>query len=377
MQLKHFFPTLAFAAGASAQSLAAALASQNASLSTLNSLLATQPGIVSALSNATDITILAPSNQALAAFLNSSAGAEAATNPSEVANLLTYHVLTGTYPASAFTNTSQFIPTLLTNTSYANVTGGQRVEARLNGNSVEIITGLLSVSTVTTANVNFTGGVIHIIDRVLTIPESDSATAVAANLTSLAGALTKANLVTTVDDLSDVTIFAPSNAAFSAIGSALGNLSTAQLESILTYHVVKGTVGYSTTLTNTTLTTVNGEKVTITIENGNVYVNSAKVITPDVLVANGVVHVIDSVLNPNNTSAAPNPGTTSVAFSGASSVSTAPFTSGIVQSTAISSSATAAAKSSSSSGVAAAAVQTGAIGMGALFGGAALVLGNL
>ncbi len=57
---------------------------------------------------------------------------------------------------------------------------------------------------------------------------------------------------------------------------------------------MKGTVGYSTILTNTTLTTVNGEKVTITIEGGNVYVNSAKVITPDVLVANGVVHVIDA-----------------------------------------------------------------------------------
>jgi hypothetical protein len=43
----------------------------------------------------------------------------------------------------------------------------------------------------------FTGGVLHIIDTVLTIPESDSATAVAANLTALAGALTQANLVST------------------------------------------------------------------------------------------------------------------------------------------------------------------------------------
>ena len=140
---------------------------------------------------------------------------------------------------------------------------------------------------------NFTGGVIHIIDTVLTIPESDSSTAVAANLTSLAGALTTANLVSTVDALSDVTIFAPSNAAFEAIGSAVGTLSTAQLTSILTYHVVQGTVGYSTLLSNTTLKTVNGENVTITIEDGDVFVNSAKVITPNVLVNNGVVHVID------------------------------------------------------------------------------------
>ncbi len=142
-------------------------------------------------------------------------------------------------------------------------------------------------------NIKFNGGVIHIIDTVLTIPASDSATAVAAGLTSLASALTTANLVSTVNGLKDVTIFAPSNAAFGAIGSALGNISISQLTSILTYHVVVGTVGYSTLLSNTTLKTVNGANVTITVEDGSVFVNSAKVIIPNVLVSNGVVHVID------------------------------------------------------------------------------------
>lgn len=118
-------------------------------------------------------------------------------------------------------------------------------------------------------------------------------TATSLNLTSLAGALTSANLVSTVDGLKDVTIFAPSNAAFQAIGSALPNLSTADLSSILTYHVVQGTVGYSNILTNTTLKTVNGADVTISITNGSVFVNSAKVIVPNVLIAGGVVHVID------------------------------------------------------------------------------------
>ena len=148
-----------------------------------------------------------------------------------------------------------------------------------------------------TQNVNFTGGVIHIIDTVLTLPASDSSTAAAANLTSLAGALTAAKLVQTVDFLSDVTIFSPSNAAFQAIGSAVGNLTTEQVTSILEYHVVQGTVGYSSSLSNTTLKTVNGANVTITIENGTVFINSAKVLTPNVLVNNGVVHVIDGYAN--------------------------------------------------------------------------------
>jgi len=375
MQLKSFLYA-ALAAIASAQNLTDALASQNATLSTLNGLLATQPALVQTLAGLTNITLLAPSNAALGKFLNSS-GASIGADPSAVAALLTYHVLNGTYPASAFTTTPQFIPSLLTNASYANVTGGQRVEAFLNGSSVDIISGLLQESTVITANINFTGGVIHIIDTVLTIPESAAATSIAANLTSLAGALTTANLVTTVDNLKDVTIFAPSNAAFEAIGSAIGTLSVAQLTSILTYHVVSGVVGYSTLLSNTTLTTVNGANVTITIEDGSVFVNSAKVITPNVLIAGGVVHVIDSVLNPNNTMATPNPTTTSAAFSGASSASVAPFTSGIKATTTIASSATASPSSSTSAAGAAGAMPTGAMGLSALLGGAALFAAGL
>lgn len=116
----------------------------------------------------------------------------------------------------------------------------------------------------------------------------------AANLTSLAGAATALNLGTTLDDLTDITVFAPNNAAFQAIGSAIGTLSMAQLTQILEYHVVNGTVAYSSALKNESVTTLGGGKVMITIEGGDVFVNSAKVVLPDVLVANGVVHVIDA-----------------------------------------------------------------------------------
>jgi uncharacterized surface protein with fasciclin (FAS1) repeats len=257
-------------------------------------LLSAQPALVSTLTGLTNITILAPHNSAFSTFLNTTAGKTASMDPSAVASLLTYHVLNGSYPASAFTSTPLFIPSLLTNASYANVTGGQVVEAIASGSSVTFTSGLLSKSTVTTANVPFTGGIIHIIDTVLTIPESDAATAEAANLTALAGALITANLVDTVDGLKDVTIFAPSNAAFQAIGSAVGTLTMQQLTGILEYHVVQGVVGYSSLLGNMSLPTVGGGNVTITVENGNVFVNSAEVITPNVLVANGVVHVIDA-----------------------------------------------------------------------------------
>lgn len=121
------------------------------------------------------------------------------------------------------------------------------------------------------------------------IPE----TAAASNLTALVGAVTKANLGSALTGLKNVTVFAPSNAAFAAIGSIAGNLSTEALAGVLQYHVVDGVLGYSSGLSNTTLTALDGSTLNIRLIDGDVFVNSAKVIAPDVLVANGVVHVID------------------------------------------------------------------------------------
>jgi uncharacterized surface protein with fasciclin (FAS1) repeats len=144
--------------------------------------------------------------------------------------------------------------------------------------------------------VNFTGGVIHVIDTVLTLPVSASDTLTAAGLSSLRGALNQTNLLSTINNTPNITIFAPNNAAFQAIGSGLANLTAEQVTDVLTYHaVVAAAPGYSSGLQNgTVLKTVNGKNLTITINSGRVFVNNARVITPDVLIANGVVHVIDA-----------------------------------------------------------------------------------
>lgn len=289
---------------------------------------------------------------------------------------MTYHVLNGTIRSTDITNTPAFPKTLLTNSTYTNVTGGQVVKAETEDGGVVFTSGLLMQSKVVTADVTFSGGIVHVIDSVLTIPANDSTTALAANLTALAGALTTADLVSTVDTLQDVTIFAPSNAAFAAIQNLAANLTTEQLSAVLTYHVVQGTVGYSSALTSgMMLPTVQGGRVTITLNDGNVFVNSAEVEVADVLVSNGVVHVIDNVLNPNNSTATPDT-TASMqapAFSGASSASDVPFTSGV---TATGPAATGGAGATATSTGAVAAgvpVQTAAVGAAALFGGAAML----
>jgi transforming growth factor-beta-induced protein len=273
-----------------------------------------QPAILSALTSAKNsITILAPTNAAFAAFLNVSANTAAIkADAGLVPALLEYHVLKGVYKSTAFGPKGAFAPTLLTNSSYTNVTGGQVVEAIVEAGKVDIYSGLHAKSTVVVAvshtpnyfhddidadryqDVAFDGGVIHVIDTVLTIPESPSATAEAAGLTSLASALTSAGLVSTVDGLHDVTIFAPTNAAFAAIADTTAKLTKKQLTEVLTYHVISEAVAYSTTLKDgEKVATVEGDKVTISLKGGKVLVDDATVVTADVLVSNGVVHVID------------------------------------------------------------------------------------
>jgi uncharacterized surface protein with fasciclin (FAS1) repeats len=291
---------------------------------------------------------------------------------------LTYHVLNGTIRSTDIHDTPSFPKTLLTNSTYTNVTGGQVVKAETEDGGVVFTSGLLRQSRVATADVTFTGGIVHVIDSVLTIPMNDSATALAANLTALAGALTTADLVNAVDTARDVTIFAPSNNAFAAIQNLAANLSTEQLSSILTYHVVQGTVGYSSSLTSgLQLTTLNKGQVTITIDNGDVFVNSAEVQVADVLVSNGVVHVIDNVLNPQNSTARPDvtASTQQPAFTGASSASGIPFTSGMTA-TGTAAPTGGAGATATSSGPAQAAgmpMQTAAVGAAALFGGAVML----
>lgn len=253
----------------------------------------------------------------------------------------------------------------------------------LPGSNITFFSGLLQNSSVVNASLPFESGTIHVIDRLLTIPQNISATGVALNLTSAVGALQNTSLVQTVDNTPDLTVFVPSNAAFQRIGGNLANLSTSQLAEILQYHVVAGQVLYSTNITmmnGSSIGTLNqGANLTLSVEGSDVYVNNARVITPNVLVRNGVVHVIDRVLNPANSTATPNTADTSAteqAFPSASSASDEPFTSGIATPTssiATDSVASAQASATSTDG-AWRPMETGALGMVALFGGAAAVM---
>ncbi|GKT94602.1 fasciclin domain-containing protein [Colletotrichum tofieldiae] len=181
--------------------------------------------------------------------------------------------------ASQNSSLSSLTSTCPCNQTYANITGGQRVQAQTVEGNVTFYSALRENSTVTTGNVNFTAGTIHVIDKVLSVPQGIADTLRAANLTAALGAVQAANVTEALASTEDLTIFVPNNEAFRAIGNLSATLGS-ELPNILQYHVVAGSVLYSPDITNTSLTTLNGANITISVINETVYVNNAEVLIP-------------------------------------------------------------------------------------------------
>jgi uncharacterized surface protein with fasciclin (FAS1) repeats len=130
------------------------------------------------------------------------------------------------------------------------------------------------------------------------------ATAIAAgNFTTLTTALNAAGLVETLQGEGPFTVFAPTDEAFAKLpAGTVENLlkpeNLEQLKAILTYHVVAGAVPAEQVVGLAEATTVNGQKVRISVDGTTVRLNNATVVATDIMASNGVIHVIDTVILP-------------------------------------------------------------------------------
>ena len=119
---------------------------------------------------------------------------------------------------------------------------------------------------------------------------------------TLAAAVKAAGLVATLEGKGPFTVFAPTDAAFAAIQKDVDSLlkpeNKAKLANILTYHVVSGKHIAAELKDGTELTTVQGEKLKVSVKDLKVMIGDAHVTTADVAASNGVVHLIDKVLLP-------------------------------------------------------------------------------
>lgn len=136
-----------------------------------------------------------------------------------------------------------------------------------------------------------------------------------ADFSTLVAAVKAAGLVETLSGDGPYTVFAPTNAAFEKLpaGTVDGLLkpeSVDKLKALLTYHVVSGKFDAATVIDAINknngkyeVTTVQGEKIVLTLMDGKVMLTAANggtamVALPDVAASNGVIHAIDTVVMP-------------------------------------------------------------------------------
>ena len=127
----------------------------------------------------------------------------------------------------------------------------------------------------------------------------------AGTFNTLATALQAAGLVETLKSKGPFTVFAPTDEAFSKLPPGTVELllkpeNKDKLKAILLYHVLSGDVTAAQVVKLSSAKTVNGQDLKLTVNDGSVMVNDAKVVKTDILASNGVIHVIDTVLLPKD-----------------------------------------------------------------------------
>ncbi|MEZ7516599.1 fasciclin domain-containing protein [Flavobacterium frigidarium] len=135
------------------------------------------------------------------------------------------------------------------------------------------------------------------------------------DFSTLVAAVKAAELVETLSSEGPFTVFAPNNAAFAklpegTVENLLKPENAEKLKSVLTYHVVAGKFDSAAVLDaikdnngKYSVTTVQGEAIVLSLNDGKVMLTDANggtstVILADVAASNGVIHAIDTVVMP-------------------------------------------------------------------------------
>jgi transforming growth factor-beta-induced protein len=251
-------------------------------------------GLTDVLRGEGPFTVLAPTDDAFAALPDGLVEALLSDIPT-LTEILLYHVVPADVRANQVVSLDS-APTVQGETIAVDVRGGN-----VYMNQAQVIA----------TDIDTTNGVIHVLDQVIVPPSINVARLLAdddivdiaiadGRFTTLVAAVQAAGLVDTLKSEGPFTVFAPTDDAFAklpagTVASLLRNIPT--LRDILLYHVIGDEVLANEVVELSSATTVQGQPVVISTD-GGVFVNDAQVIIPDVQAANGVIHVIDTVILP-------------------------------------------------------------------------------
>ena len=250
-------------------------------------------GLVDALSAEGPFTVFAPTDAAFDALPEGTLDAVLADMDLLTA-ILTHHVVSGSV-----------LSTDLSDGMMAMTLNGTELMVSISDNGVMIDNAMVTVADIMADN-----GVVHVIDAVLIPAEEPTTTVVdiivgSEDHNTLETAVIAAGLVDALSAEGPFTVFAPTDAAFDALPEGTLDAVLADMDlltAILTHHVVSGSV-LSTDLSDGMMAmTLNGTELMVSISDNGVMIDNAMVTVADIMADNGVVHVIDAVLIPENNS---------------------------------------------------------------------------
>ncbi|MDG1038709.1 MAG: fasciclin domain-containing protein [Polaribacter sp.] len=273
----------------------------------LSSLVAavTKAELVATLSSAGPFTVLAPTNEAFAAFLEEKGFNSLNEVPKDViTQILLNHVIDGSLKSTDLT-------TGYANTKAISAASDTPMSIHINTDGGVTFNGTSQVSI---PNVSADNGTVHVVDKVIDLPTIVTFATADANFSILVEALTREASYNYVEILSTpngtepapFTVFAPVNSAFVSLLdeldlTALSEVPTATLTSTLNTHVVASANVLASSLSdNMPISTLGGgltvnlstEEATLTDSGSRV----SKIIATDVQANNGVIHAIDKVV---------------------------------------------------------------------------------
>jgi len=255
-------------------------------------------------------TVFAPTNAAFTAFLSANGyGNLNAVPVPALKELLLNHVLSVKVKSTEIT--TGYVKTLAKGSASATNTLSMYIEK---SSSVDINGGKANGgATVTTADIEASNGVIHVVDGVIGLPTIVNHAVANKNFTTLVAALTYnpssgfAGILSGTAN-SPFTVFAPTNTAFTSFltetgFSGLSAIPANVLQTTLKYHVVAGANVLSTSLTNgQVVNTFASQSFTVNLTGGAKITDTnnrvSTIIATDVQCSNGIIHVIDKVLLP-------------------------------------------------------------------------------
>ncbi|ORX41016.1 hypothetical protein BD324DRAFT_647916 [Kockovaella imperatae] len=245
-------------------------------------------------------TVFAPTNSA---FSNVSSSVDL-NNATLVTEILAYHILNNTWSGAAVaTSPNHTIARTLLNMGMYALPGNKSaplVLSKMSSNASDfmIVEPMMNVTAMgngtTAANLK-----IYIIDEVLMLPLNVSGAAMEF-VPSLAGVVEKAGLLEPLEMAEAITVFAPNDAAISAVMSQVGQLNSSMIQTVLANHVINGSIVYSPDLSSGNYTSAAGEPFKFMTNSSGTYVMSANstamIVQSDIILNNGVMHIIDGLL---------------------------------------------------------------------------------